>query len=187
MNARVRRSRVDEYTAVLDLLTREIRVEWQRGSAAAVNVASGTWEPLPAPLGDLRGRIVGDSIHKRTRARFEHGLARGDQTWSYTNGPWVTARQQALDAGVAESDADNLCKVMWLFYRNRWPLEFAAGCGWGVDGVAPLIAAVLADPRRMRARWDLLTLTGGLRWRTEEGDLDDVNGEPILDDFYAAP
>lgn len=183
-NAHVRRTRVHEFTAELDLRTRVVRVLWQRGTAAAVNIGSGTWEPLPAPLGDLRGRIAGEGMHRRTRALFEYGFGRGDPSWSYADGPWVAARGDALDAGLAAVDADSLAKVMWLFYRDRWPLELADGCGWGPGGHAPLIAVALAEPGRMRARWDLLILTGGLRWRTEDGSLDDMTGEPLPADFY---
>jgi hypothetical protein len=183
----VRRSRVDEFTAELDLSTRAIKVSWQRGVAPAVSVGSGTWQPLPRPLGDLRGRIVAHCMQRRTRALFEYRLARGDHSWSYTHGPWVTARQAAMHAGVGEVDAESLRKVMWLFYRNRWGLDLSEGCGWGPDSYAPMIAAVLADPRRLRARWELLIMTGGLRWPVADGDLHDVTGEPILDDFYATP
>lgn len=184
---RVRRSRVDEFTAELDLSTRVVQLTWQPATGDAVSVGEGTWEPLPEPLGDLRGRLVGPAMHRRTRALFEYGLARGDSTWTYTHGPWVAARDAALLAGVGDRDAESLGKVMWLFYRDRWPLELSDGCGWGADGYAGMIAAVLADPRRLRARWDLLLLTGGLRWRTQDGDLEDITGEPILDDFYASP
>lgn len=182
----VRRSSVDDFIAELDLSTRVIKLWWQRGNSARVSVAGGTWAPLPDPLGDRRGRIVGHSMHPRTRARFEYRLARGERSWSYAHGPWMAAEQAALLAGVDQADAESLRKVMWLFYRNRWPIEFADGCGWGAHGHAPLIAAALAEPLRLRARWDLLILTGGLRWRTEDGD-HDVTGEPILDDFYATP
>jgi len=55
------------------------------------------------------------------------------------------------------------------------------------DSDIGMIAAALAEPQRLRARWDLLILTGGLRWRTQDGDLEDGAGEPILDDFHASP
>lgn len=186
-NVRIRRSVVDEFTAELDLESRAIQVWWQREAGKRVRVGVGTWEPLPRPLGDLRGRIIGHGMDRRTRALFEYRLARGDRSWSYTHGPWVTARQMAMLAGVEDTDAESLRKVMWLFYRNRWPLEFSEGCGWGEDSYAAMISAVLSEPQRMRARWDMLILTGGLRWPVEDGDLQDVAGEPILDDFYATP
>jgi len=51
-----------------------------------------------------------------------------------------------------------------------------------------LIAAALADPQRMRARWEVLLRTGGLRWPPDDGDLEEVrdDGDP-WDDFYTEP
>lgn len=184
---RIRRARVDDFGAELDLHSRTISLTWQRAGKAPVVVGAGAWRPLPEPLGDLRGWIVTDCMERRLCTMLEYGLGRGDVTWSYEHGPWVTAERDARQAGVGEPEAAALRNVMWLFYRNRWPLRFAEGCGWGVQGHAPLIASALADPARARARWELLILTGALQWRACDGDLDALAGDAIIDDFYASP
>lgn len=147
----------------------------------------GCWRPLPAPMGDLRGSISADSIERRVRAHFEFRFGRGNRTWSYDQGPWIAAERAAQAAGVGPHRASLIRKLMWLFYRNRWPLQFAAGCGWGAQGPEPLIVAALADPVRARARAELLILTGGLQRPAHDGDLEEIGGDALLDNFYASP
>lgn len=187
VDSRIRRARVEVFGAELDLGTRAVTISWYRPGKTPLVIGEGTWVPLPEPMGDLRGRLVVDGVDRRTCAMFESQLARGNQAWSYDDGPWIGAERAAQGVGVADYEAELLRKVLWLFYRNRWPMQFADGCGWGTDGYAPLIAAALADPARARARWELLVLTGGLQWHTAEGDLDRVAGEPHGADFYASP
>ncbi|MBZ5707804.1 hypothetical protein [Nannocystis pusilla] len=187
VESRIRRARVEVFGAELDLCTRAVTVYWHRHGKAPLAIGEGTWLPLPEPMGDLRGRLIVDGIDRRTCAALESQLARGNQAWSYDAGPWIGAERAARAAGVDAYNAVMLRKVLWLFYRNRWPLQFADGCGWGSDGYAPLIASALADPARARARWELLILTGALQWPMTQGDLDRVAGEPHGEDFYAAP
>jgi len=187
VDSRIRRARVDVFGVELDLATRAATIYWHRAGKTPLVLGEGTWVPLPEPMGDLRGRLVVDGVDRRTCAMLESQLARGNEAWSYDAGPWIGAEQAAQDAGVGVYEAGMLRKVLWLFYRNRWPLQFADGCGWGGDGYAPLIAAALADPVKARARWELLVLTGALQWRPAEGDLDRIAGEPYGAEFYAAP
>jgi hypothetical protein len=186
-NSRIRRARVDCLAAELDLVTRSISISRDRPGKAPLLLEEGNWNPLPEPMGDLRGSISVASIHRRTRAMFEYRLGRGDRTWSYDHGPWITAEKAATAAGVDIPQAELIRKLLWLFYRNRWPLQFSAGCGWGSDGYGPLIVAALADPARARARAELLILTGGLQWPAGDGSLHEVAGDALADDFYASP
>lgn len=186
-DSRIRRARVDCFDAELDLNRRTISISWQRPGKLPLHLEQGVWLPLPAPMGDLRGSISADAIERRTRALLEFLFGRGNRTWSYDHGPWIAAERAALAAGVGAHQADLIHKLMWLFYRNRWPLQFSAGCGWGAGGPAPLIAAALADPARARARAELLILTGALRWPMRDGDLEEIAGDALVDNFYASP
>jgi hypothetical protein len=193
--SRIRRARVDCFEAELDLAARVVSISWRRdgkapmllGDKAPMLLGEGVWTPLPPPMGDLRGKIMIDHVEPRTRALFEYQFGRGNRAWSYDDGPWITAQQTARAAGVADADTELLRKVLWLFYRNRWPLQFAVGCGWGADGYGPMIKDALARPGHMRARWELLILTGALQFPRADGNLDDVDGELLRDDFYASP
>ncbi|PCC70689.1 hypothetical protein SAMN02745121_05426 [Nannocystis exedens] len=187
VDSRIRHARVDVYGAELDLRTRAATIFWHRSGQTPLVVGEGTWVPLPEPMGDLRGRLVVEGLHRRTCALLEHQLARGNRDWTYEKGPWIGAEASARAAGVEAQAADALRKVLWLFYRNCWPLQFADGCGWGSRGYGPLIAAALADPIHMRARWELLILTGALQWPASEGDLERIAGDSHGDEFYAAP
>ncbi|WAS93670.1 hypothetical protein [Nannocystis punicea] len=187
VDPRIRRARVEVFGAELDLLTRAVTISWHRPSKPPLVVGEGTWIPLPEPMGDLRGRLAVEGVHRRTCALLEYQLARGNRNWTYESGPWILAEAAARDAGLDGLAAGALRKVLWLFYRNCWPLQFADGCGWGSGGYAPLIAAALADPAHMRARWELLILTGALRRPAAEGDLERVAGDPLGEEFYAAP
>lgn len=186
-DSRIRRASVECFDAELDLRRRTIAISWQRPGEAPMLLEEGSWSPLPEPMGDLRGNISLASIERRTRMMFEFLLGRGNRDWSYERGPWIAAEQAALAAGVDVEQAELIRKLHWLFYRNRWPLQFAAGCGWGAEGCAPLIAAALADPARARARAVLLILTGALQWQIADGDLDEVAGDALIDNFYACP
>lgn len=186
-DSRIRRASVDCFAAELDLITRTISISWHRPGKVPLLLEEGTWLPLPAPMGDLRGSISADSVERRIRALLEFRFGRGNRTWSYDHGPWIAAERAARVVGVDAHDAGLIRKLMWLFYRNRWPVQFAAGCGWGVEGSAPLIAGALAEPIRMRARSELLILTGGLQWPAHDGDLDEVAGDALIDNFYASP
>lgn len=185
--SRTRRARVDCFDAELDLSRRTVAISWRRPGKETTLLEEVVWSPLPEPLGDLRGSISAGVTHRRTRAMFEHRLGRGNRGWSYDHGPWIAAESTAVAAGVDGEQAELIRKLLWLFYRKRWPVQFAAGCGWGVDGYAPLIAAALADPLRARARSELLISTGALQWKMADGDLEVSAGEPSIDDFYAAP
>lgn len=185
--SRIRRARVDCFDAELDLIKRTISISWQRPGKASLVLSAGNWLPLPEPMGDLRGTICADSLERQTRALFEFRFGRGNRMWSYDHGPWIAAERAALAAGVGVQQSGLIRKLMWLFYRNRWPLQFSAGCGWGAAGAAPLIAAALAEPVRARARAELLILTGALQWPAENGDLEDVAGDELADNFYASP
>lgn len=187
VDSRIRRARIDTIGAELDLQTRAVKIWWYRPGKTPFLIGEGTWKPLPAPMGDLRGRIVVDGVDRRTCALLEQRLARGNRAWSYEDGPWIDAEVAARAAGVETDDATTVRNMLWLFYRNRWPLQFAEGCGWGDGGVAPLIAAVLKDPARARARWELLILTGALQWPVAEGDLERIVGDVPSEEFYAAP
>lgn len=186
-DSRIRRARVDCFDAELNLIKRTIVLSWQRPGKTPVILGEGRWLPLPEPMGDLRGHISADSIGRRTRALFEFRFGRGNRIWSFDHGPWIAAERVALTAGVGHEQARLIRKLMWLFYRNRWPLQFAAGCGWGAEGVTSLITAALADPAQARARAELLILTGALQWPLKSGDLEEVAGDEILDNFYASP
>lgn len=186
-NARLRRASVECFDAELDLLRRTIAISWRRPGKAPILLNAGSWLPLPEPMGDLRGSISADSIERRTRMIFEFHFGRGNRIWSYDHGPWIAAERAALAAGVVVPQARLIRKLMWLFYRNRWPLQFSAGCGWGAEGAAPLISAALTNPAMARARAELLILTGALQWPAESGDLDDITGDELVDNFYASP
>lgn len=185
--AQIRRTRVGHYAADLDLTTGVVSVfHHERGRSTGL-VGRGRWIALPEPLGDLRGRIVLDGLDARTCAMLECSFGRGNPAWSYDEGPWVAAEHSALAAGIGDYEAEMLRKVMWMFYRQRWPLKFAATCGWGERGPDEPIAAALADPERACARWELLILTGGLQWPVAEGCLDEVEDFRGIDDFYELP
>jgi hypothetical protein len=186
-DARIRRACVDNIYAELDLSRRTVSLSWQRPGKTPMLLEEGSWSPLPEPMGDLRGSVVVASLERRTRVLLEYRLGRGNRGWSYDHGPWIAAEVTAVEAGVGAYQAELIRKLLWLFYRNRWPLQFSAGCGWGPEGYAPLIAAALVDPARSRARAELLILTGALQWQVADGDLDDVAGDAILDNFYASP
>ncbi|MCY1067436.1 hypothetical protein OV090_22000 [Nannocystis sp. RBIL2] len=187
VDSRIRRARVDVYGAELDLCTRAATIFWHRFGQVPLVVGEGAWVPLPEPMGDLRGRLVVEGVDRRTCALLEHRLARGNRDWTYERGPWVGAEATARAAGVDAGAAGVLRKVLWLFYCERWPLQFADGCGWGSGGYGPLIAAALADPAHMRARWELLILTGALQWPACEGGLERIASHSHGEEFYAAP
>lgn len=187
VDSRIRRARVEVFGAELDLRTRAATVFWHRSGKKPLVIGEGTWVPLPEPMGDLRGRLAVEGVERRTCALLERRLARGNRDWTYESGPWIGAEVTARAAGVEALAADALRKVLWLFYRNRWPLQFADGCGWGSSGYGPLIAAALADPAHMRARWELLILTGALQRPASEGDLERTAGDSHSEEFYAAP
>lgn len=184
---RIRRAVAVEWNAELDLDAQIVTVFRKQGGRAVV-LGRGRWVPLPPPLDGLRGYVVSDELDDDTRELVEHFLGRGTRTWSFDHGPWADAERQAIAAGVGEYEAGLLRKLMWTFYADRWPLKFTAGCGFGAEGVAPLIAAALAEPLRMRARWELLLLTGGLQWVPEEGSLDhESTDDDPWHDFYDEP
>ena len=175
--SRIRRLDAVGWGAELDLDTQVVTVFETEGGRAADEIGRGRWVPLPPPLDRFRGRVVSDEIDDDTCGTLEHLLSRGTRAWSFGHGPWADAEREAIAAGVGEYEARLLHKLMWSFYRGRWPLKFT-----------PLIAAALADPQRMRARWEVLLRTGGLRWPPDDGDLEVVrdDGDP-WDDFYTEP
>lgn len=186
-DSRLRRACVDCFEAELDLVKRTITIFWQRPGKAPLLLEEGCWDPLPEPMGDLRGNVSAPAIVRKTRALLEFRFGRGNRTWSYDHGPWIAAERRAHAAGVGAHQAELIRKQMWLFYRNRWPLQFATGCGWGPEGAGPLILAALADPARARARGELLILTGALQWPAQDGGLDEVAGDALADNFYSIP
>lgn len=184
---RIRRAVTVEWHAELDLDAQMVTV-FRKKDGRLVEIGRGRWVPLPPPLYNLRGRVVSDELDDDIRELLEHFLGRGMRTWSFDHGPWADAELRAIAAGVGEYEASLLHKLMWAFYADRWPLKFTEGCGFGAEGVAPLIAAALADPPRMRARWELLLLTGGLQWVPAEGSLDlESTDEDPWHDFYDEP
>ena len=186
--SRIRRLDAVGWGAELDLDAQIVTVFETEGGRAADEIGRGRWVSLPPPLDCFRGRVVSDEIDDDTCGTLERLLSRGTRAWSFGHGPWADAEREAIAAGVGEYEARLLRKLMWSFYRGRWPLKFTGGCGFGPEGVAPLIAAALADPQRMRARWEVLLRTGGLRWPPADGDLEEVrdDGDP-WDDFYTEP
>ncbi|WP_434421516.1 hypothetical protein [Nannocystis pusilla] len=145
VDSRIRRARVNVFGAELDLRTRAATIFWHRSGKKPLVIGEGEWVPLPEPMGDLRGKLAVDGVHRRTCALLEHRLARGNRDWTYESGPWISAEATARAAGVDAPAADALRKVSWLFYCERWPLQFADGCGWGSGGYGPLIAAALTE------------------------------------------
>jgi hypothetical protein len=185
---RIRRIDAARWCAELDLDALVVTVFETKDDHVVGVIGRGRWGPLPPPLDRFRGRVVSDELDDHTCDMLERALCRGTKTWTFGHGPWADAEREAIAAGIGEYDARLLRKLMWSFYRGRWPLKFTSGCGFGPEGVAPLIAAALADPQRLRARWEVLLRTGGLCWPPAEGDLEEVrdDGDP-WDDFYTEP
>jgi hypothetical protein len=184
--ARIRRAVMSTFTAELDLDARSVTV-WstQNGEVTGV-IGQGQWVPLSPPLSDLRGQVLSDTLNRESCAWLEHRFARGSRTWSMEQGPWTVAERAARAAGVDVYDSGLLRLVMWSFYRGRWPLKFAVGCGFGPEGHALLIADALRQPERMRARWELLLQTGGLR-QPSASPVDDSDDVDNPDEFYSEP
>lgn len=187
LTRRIRHGYAFGYVAELDVDTLDVALFFEESRTTGRELLGhGRFELLPPPLGSLRGRLITDVLEGKLLAELEATLGRGNPAWSFDQGPWVEAERAALSAGVGAYEAELLRKVMWLYYAHRWPLKFTEGCGFGPEGPAPLVAAALAEPQRMRARWELLILTGALLWPPADGDLDDMGGGEA-DDFYAEP
>ena len=185
---RIRRASAPELVAELDLDTQVVTVFATKSGHVMDEIGRGRWVALPPPLERCRGRVVDDNLDDDIRDFVERWMSRGTRAWSFEHGPWADAERQAIAAGVGEYEAWLLHRLMWSFYVERWSIKFTTGCGFGAEGVAPLISAALAEPQRMRARWELLLLTGGLCWEPEVGDLDATSADADpWDNFYDQP
>lgn len=151
-------------------------------------IGEARWVPCPPPFERLRGRLLCPDLPPRDLAVLGSLLCRGNPAWSFDQGPWTEAEAAALAAGVGPYEAYLLRTLMWTCYRGAWPASFSEGCGLGPGGAAPLIAAFLAEPERLRARWELLLMTSGLLHLPEEAPLEVLpDDRDPADPFYHEP